>query len=136
MSRERSLSCASETLALPIGTSCDIADPSPSVTSVNQAANSVRPRGSGDPDLETFEHLAPGSPLSRGRTGVVSQSHALTLHGAALDFKEPIESAGRLRGLHHGVATTRPEERIGLVLGETFIGLPRRLVHRCKGRAG
>ena len=32
--------------------------------------NSVRPRGSGDPDFEMRKCLASGSPLSRGRTEI------------------------------------------------------------------
>src|SRR5215510_11698554 len=42
----------------------------------------VRPRGSGDSDLETFEYLAPGSPLPRGRTAhAVDQKSGLFARG-------------------------------------------------------
>src|SRR2546423_1616030 len=35
------------------------------IVTTDGATISARPRGSGGPDLETFECLAPGSPLSR-----------------------------------------------------------------------
>ena len=60
----------------------------------------------------------------------------LILHRAALDLEQLVEAGGRHRRLHFLLDVALADEGIDPALCQAFVGLPHRLRHRGKGRAG